>query len=100
MLGNRFVGTINKDKEAFITHRDEKTHMFRMWEGIGWNKGLIKELNNKIKELWVFYHKTNGETILLKTKPEIILNKGIEWKNKKDIKDIQLILPLNEFEIF
>ena len=63
-----------------------------MFEGIGFNKNFIEKLQDRIKEIWVFYHAT--ETILLKTTPKIVLEKGIEWQNKKDIKDQQIILPI------
>ena len=95
-LGNRTVGKINAFG-AFETHRREDIHRFKNFDGIGFNEKLIQQFPLE-KEIWVFYLKKDGETILLKTTVEKILLKGIEWQNGKDIADNQLILPLKEFE--
>jgi hypothetical protein len=97
LLGNRNVGYIDTEKNVFITHRTEDIHKFRLFEGIGFNKDLIERLN--VKEIWVFFHKDTGETILLKTTPQKVLEQGVEWSNKKDLKDKQLILTLDNFKV-
>ena len=95
-LGNRIVGKINRFG-AFETHRREDIHLFRNFNGIGLNKRLMEQFPLE-REIWVYYLKKDGETILLKTNTQKILLKGIHWENYKDIKDNQLILPLNEFQ--
>lgn len=91
------MGHIDTIKNIFITHREEDIHFFRNFEGLGFNKNLIERLNGKIKGIWVFYHK-NKETVLLKTTTKIVLDQGIEWRNTSDLKDVQLILPICDFE--
>lgn len=98
MIGNRFVGKIDKEKNVFITHRGEKEHGFRLFSGLGFNKELIQRINDEIREIWVFYHKADGETVLLKTTPKTVIKKGREWKNTiGDVRDNQLILRLDKF---
>ena len=97
MIKKRFVGEINKEQNAFITHRYEE-HVFRLWNGFGFNKDVIKRISESVREVWVYYHHQDESIDLLKTTPEFILAKGVEYKNPKDLKDTQLILPMNQFE--
>ena len=95
-LGNRVVGKINVFG-AFETHRREDVHLFKNFNGLGFNERLMEQFPLE-KEVWVFYLRKTGETTLLKTNVQTILIYGIEWQNGKDIADKQLILPLKEFE--
>ncbi len=95
-LGNRTVGKINAFG-AFETQRREDIHFFLNFQGLGFNKRLMKQFPLE-KEVWVYYLKKDGETTLLKTNVEKILVAGILYENNKDIKDSQLILPIKEFE--
>lgn len=95
-LGNRTVGKINP-QGAFQTHRREDVHLFLNFQGLGFNTRLMEQFPLN-KEIWVFYLKKDGETILLKSTVKKVLLKGIFWQNGKDIADNQLILPLEEFE--
>ena len=92
------MGYIDLEKNIFITHREESIHKFKAWNGLGFNKKLIERLNGKISAIWIFYHMENGETILLKTTTKTVLEQGMGWQNTSDLKDVQLILPLSDFE--
>jgi len=94
----RNAGYLNKEKNAFIVHKNFKEHYFRIYNGIGFNFKLVKSLNESgVSKIWVFLEK-DEEVKLLKTTPAIVLENGIQYQNDKDIGDLQLILSLEHFE--
>lgn len=98
VLWNREVGVIDWEKKVFSTHRNEKEHFFRLFNGLGFNSFLLEKLCFEVREIWVFFHQESGETALLKISPEKALAQGIPYDNKHDLKDRQLVVPLQFFE--
>ena len=94
----RNAGFVNREKNAFIVHKDFEKHFFRNYSGIGFNQKLIQGLiDEKVGRVWVFLKK-GDETKLLKTTPETIKEFGVDYRNPQDFKDNQYILSLKHFE--
>ena len=97
-LGNRYVGYIKN--RVFVTRRTKAEHIFRIWDnGLGFNKNLIDSFveAGTVLSIAVQYFDGVKEKVLT-TNPLHIALVATEWTNTKDIRDIQYILPLKEFE--
>lgn len=87
------LGVICKDLVFRIYGRDEKRHLFRIYDGWALNRELLKELKSVGVEI-IEIHTKQGN--IYKTN---ILNffddtKSILYKNPRGERDIQLVLPL------
>ncbi len=95
-LNGKKLGVIRSDK-TFLTFR-KKEHFFKIYNGWGINKVLLKELEDigvEYIEIIVRDEKTVYRTKLI----NFILN-GIEYQNPKNEKDEQIILAKDYFETF
>jgi len=85
-------GVIGKDK-VFRSYRKE-AHKFRVYDGWGINKELLKELLDVGVKFWEIH----TEKRVLKIKLDAVIRYGISYKNPKKEKDYQLIVPEKWFE--
>ena len=97
VLGNRYAGFI--ENKTFVTRRNASEHLFKLWQGLGFNQGLIDRFvfTSLVKKIKVLYDDNGKEKVLITTPLHLSLN-AIEWSNSKDIQDKQYILFLTEFE--
>ena len=85
------LGNIRTDR-TFMTFRKEKKHLFRIYNGWALNRILLKELRDVGVE-FVEVHATDTGYIY-RTKLENFFTVGIYYKNPKNEKDEQIVLPL------
>ncbi len=96
-LGNRYAGYVKNG--VFVVRRTKAEHLFRLFEGLGFNKKLIDRFTETgtVFSIEVQYFDGVKEKVLTTTPLHVALV-ATEWTNAKDIKDIQYVLPLEEFE--
>lgn len=95
-LGNRYAGYIVKG--VFVCRRTKAEHLFKLWNGLGFNKNLIDRFTETRQVLSVAVQYFDGvkERVLTATPLHIALV-ATPWTNAKDLRDEQYILPLKEF---
>ena len=95
-LGNRYAGYIKNG--VFVVRRTKAEHLFKIWEGLGFNKQLIERFVERGQVLSIAVQYFDGvKEMVLTTTPLHVALVAIEWTNAKDIRDNQFILPLKEF---
>ncbi len=96
-LGNRYAGYVKNG--VFVVRRTKAEHLFVIFQGLGFNKQLIDQFTERgiVLSVAVQYFDGEKEKVLTTTPLHIALVAG-EWHNAKDLRDIQYILPLNEFD--
>ena len=87
------LGVICKDMVFRIYGRDEKKHLFRIYNGWALNRELLKDLKDIGVEIIEIHTKQNN---IYKTNILNFFNmeKAILYKNPRGERDIQLVLPL------
>ena len=96
-LGNRYVGYVKNG--VFVVRRTKAEHFFKLFEGLGFNRNLIDRFaeTGTVFSIAVQYLDGVKERVLTTTPLHVALV-ATEWTNAKDIRDIQYVLPLEEFE--
>ncbi|HDI06587.1 MAG TPA: hypothetical protein ENF39_01115 [Candidatus Aenigmarchaeota archaeon] len=91
------IGVIRADK-TFMTFRNEKKHLFRIYNGWALNQKLLEELKDVGIE-WIEIH-ANDTKFVYRTNIENFFSCGIYYKNPKGEKDYQIVLPLKFWSKF
>jgi len=89
------IGIAGKDG-VFRVFKKEKRHLFRIYNGRGKNLLLLKELKQGNYN-FIEIHTSDTKKIY-RTHIQNFFEHGIPYKNPKNEKDPQLILPLDFFE--
>jgi hypothetical protein len=95
MLTGKILGYIREDGTATLIRKEK--HYFRIYKGWGVNKELIRELKD-IDTKWL---EIKTEMRLLRIPfSKVLSGKYMEYKNPKDEKDYQIIIPETEFYVY
>jgi len=88
------LGVVCRDLVFRIFGRDEKKHLFRIYNGWALNKELLEDLRNMHVE-FIEIHTKQGNIYKTNIVNFFDKEKAIYYKNTKGEKDIQLVLPLS-----
>jgi len=94
-LYGKKVGIITKDGK-FVTFRDEKKHLYRMYDAWGFSKEVIDFLDR----IGIWLVEVVTRTKLYRILFDDILRYGIKHRNPRDEKELQILVPRKFFRAF
>jgi len=97
-IGNKRIGVLGRDR-VFRMYRTKKKHYFRIYNGWALNKQLLYDLLHKF-DIRIIEIITTDTNEIYRTDIPTWLKFGKEYKNPKDINDIQLILNRLLFDVW
>jgi len=90
------IGIIRSDG-VFTSFKEKKKHFFRLYNGWSLNKELLNELKDIQTHTIEIVTKDTRE--IYSTNLSNFFNNGINYRNPKDEKDYQIILPLSFWNV-
>ena len=90
----RLLGIIYPGKKVFRTHRDIRRHLFRAYQGWGFNRELLDYLSS-LGIVWVEVEDARHGS-LYRTTLRTILERGISYSNNGEE---QRVLPLDYWDM-